>query len=191
MTRTFIAVELDDAMRAALTRMEAQLAQAAPSLRWTDPAKLHLTLAFLGELDDTQVQMAMNAACAAAASTSPFRIALAGSGYFGPRWAPRVIWAGVGGATRALSAAQARLADALAASGFPREQRPFAPHLTLARIKQPLAPAELERLLAAIERSVPAGAATMTVAGVAVMKSDLARDGARYTRLAQCPFGPA
>lgn len=191
MTRTFIAVELDAALRAALSRIEASLATAAPSLRWTDAAKLHLTLAFLGELDDVGVQAAIAATRAAAADTRPFRVALAASGYFGSRRAPRVVWAGVGGDTRALLAAQRHLADALAARGFPREQRPFAPHLTLARVKLPLAPAELARLLAAIERPDPPATAAMTVAGISVMKSDLAREGALYTRLAHCPFGSA
>lgn len=191
MTRTFIAIELDDTMRAALTRVEARLARAAPSLRWTDAAKLHLTLAFLGELDDAQVQTAITAAQSAAARTRPFRVALAGTGYFGARWAPRVVWAGVGGETRVLLAAQARLADELAARGFPREGRAFAPHLTLARIKQPLAPAELERLLAAIERPPAGDTAAMTANSMVVMKSELRREGALYTPLACCSFGPA
>ena len=192
MTRTFIAIELDETMRAALARLEARLARAAPSLRLTDTSKLHLTLAFLGELDDERVRLAVAASEAAAARTRGFRIALAGAGYFGSARSPRVVWAGVGGETRALTAAQSRLADELAERGFPREGRPFAPHLTLARVKQPLPPAELERLLVAIADATPGGgAAAMTVAGITVMKSDLERAGARYTPIAHSPFGAA
>lgn len=193
MTRTFIAIELDETLRAALTRLEARLARAAPSLRWTDAANLHLTLAFLGELDDARVRLAVAATAAAAARTSGFRVALAGAGFFGPARSPRVVWAGVGGETRALLAAQSRLADELAARGFPHEGRPFAPHLTLARVKQPLPPAELERLLADIGAATSGGsaAAAMTVAEITVMKSDLERAGARYTPIARCAFGAA
>lgn len=194
MMRTFIAIELDETVRAALIRLEARLAQAAPSLRWTDAAKLHLTLAFLGELDDEQVRAATAAAQSAATHTQAFRVALAEPGYFGSRRSPRVIWAGVGGDTRSLLAAQARLADELAARGFPREERPFAPHLTLARVQRPLAPEEMERLLAAMDQTASGGAAdraAMTASGMTVMKSDLSREGARYTPLAHCAFQPA
>lgn len=195
MTRTFLALELPDPVRAALAREIARLTrglgQSLPPVRWVDPAGMHLTLAFLGELDDAGVQAAIEAAEQGAASTRPFRVALAGPGYFGPRSAPRVIWAGVGGETRALVAAQAQLADALAARGFPRESRPFAPHLTLARVKQALPPAELERLLAALSRSEAGDTAAMTVDGIVVMKSELRPGGARYTPLARCPFEPA
>lgn len=191
MTRTFIAIELDEAIRAALIRLEARLARAAPSLRWTDAAKLHLTLAFLGELDDERVQAAITATESTAARTGAFRLALAGAGYFGQAQAPRVIWAGVAGETNKLMATQARLADELARHGFPREERPFAPHLTLARVKQPLPPPELERLLAETERMAAGGRVAMAVAGITVMRSDLAREGARYVSLAHCAFGTA
>lgn len=193
MTRTFIAIELDETVRAALARLEARLARAAPSLRWTDTEKLHLTLAFLGELDDEQVRAANAATERAAANTRPFRVAVADVGYFGSRRAPRVVWAGVGGDTQWLLAAQARLADELAARGFPRAERPFAPHLTIARIQRPLAAEELDRLLTAIEQP-PGGAsrrASMMARGMTVMKSELAREGARYTPLARCAFHPA
>lgn len=194
MTRTFIAIELDETMRAALTRLEARLARAAPSLRWTTIEKLHLTLAFLGELDDEQVRAAIAATECAAADTRAFRVAVAHVGYFGSKRAPRVVWAGVGGDTQRLLAAQARLAEELAACGFPREARPFAPHLTLARIQRPLASEELDRLLTAIEQQPQGGAsrrASMMMRGMTVMKSELAREGARYTPLAQCAFHPA
>jgi 2'-5' RNA ligase len=189
MTRTFLAVELTDAVRTALEREIARLARAAPHARWVDPDGMHLTLAFLGELDDARLSEATAAAKETAADCHPFTLRLARLGSFGPPHSPRVIWAGVGGDVPRLLALQERLAGALEGRGFPREPRPFAPHLTLARVKVPLPPAEvasLPRLLVA-----PVMPAVWPVDAIAVMKSELQRPAARYTRLARVPLGGA
>ncbi|HST88229.1 MAG TPA: RNA 2',3'-cyclic phosphodiesterase, partial [Ktedonobacterales bacterium] len=119
---------------------------------------------------------------------SPFTLTVVGLGVFGPPSAPRVLWCGVGGDVPALLRLQAALADRLDAAGFPREQRPFAPHLTLARFKQPLDPAALQRLLGILAN--PSVAKTpFAVDSLSVMQSELLRPAARYTRLRACPLG--
>jgi RNA 2',3'-cyclic 3'-phosphodiesterase len=187
-TRTFIAVELNDAMRAALAGAVARLSRALPAVRFTAPEGQHLTLAFLGELDDERLAAATEAACAATGGDAPFTLTLAELGSFGPPRAPRVLWAGVGGDLAALTALHARLAQQLDARGFPLDARPFAPHLTLARLKAPLDPAALQRL-DAILRSPSPVQATLPVTALSVMKSELLRPAARYTRLKDCPLG--
>jgi RNA 2',3'-cyclic 3'-phosphodiesterase len=187
-TRTFIAVELNDAMRAALTNSIARLSRALPAVRFTPPEGLHLTLAFLGELDDERLAEATAAACAAAQGVAPFALTLADLGFFGPPRAPRVLWAGVGGDLAGLTALHQRLADQLYARGFPLDARPFAPHLTLARLKAPLDPAALQRLTAVLQ-SPTSTRATLPVTALSVMKSELLRPAARYTRLKDCPLG--
>ena len=193
MTRTFIAVELDAGMRAALERMIARLRRAAPGMRWSDPAGLHLTLAFLGELDDERLAAAREATEAAARFARTFRIEVGAPGYFGPQWAPRVIWAGVGGETARLLAVQKTLAHELEERGFAPEERPFAPHLTLARLKERLAPEALGALLQAVEapsrQKGRAGGGGMVVERLSVMKSELARPAAIYTCLAEYALG--
>ncbi len=188
LTRTFIAVELPGVARAALQAHIARLSRALPRVRFQPPDSLHLTLAFLGELDDEQLATATQAAVAAAPAVSPFTLTVAGLGVFGPPSAPRVLWCGVGGDVPALLRLQAALADQLDAAGFPREQRPFAPHLTLARFKQPLDPAALQRLLGILAN--PSVAKTpFAVDSLSVMQSELLRPAARYTRLRACPLG--
>lgn len=191
MTRTFIAVELDGATRAALEQMIARLRRAAPGVRWSDPAGLHLTLAFLGELDDERLAAACEATETAARLGRPFHIAVGQPGYFGPVWAPRVIWAGVDGETAQLMAVQKTLASELERRGFPREERPFAAHLTLARLKERLASESLGALVRAME--VPArrraGRDGMLVERLSVMKSELARPAAIYTRIEAYALG--
>lgn len=188
LTRTFIAVELPDAARAALQAHIARLSRALPRVRFQPPDSLHLTLAFLGELDDERLDAATQAAIAAASTAPPFTLMVAGLGIFGPPSAPRVLWCGVGGDVPTLLRLQAALADRLEATGFPRERRPFAPHLTLARFKQPLDPAAPQRLSAILAN--PSVAKTpFTVDSLSVMKSELLRPAARYTCLCACPLG--
>src|SRR5262245_10760455 len=122
MTRIFLAIELGGEAEAALERETARLARALPEVRWAKASNLHLTLAFLGELDATQLAAAMEAAVEVAGGARPFTLRIEGLGTFGPAWAPRVVWAGLAGETQALLAVQRRLAQALEARGFPREE---------------------------------------------------------------------
>lgn len=195
MTRTFIALDLSEAAREALRRELRRLARALPDVRFVDPASLHLTLAFLGELDDDTLAAVVALSNDVANMAPPFELALADLGVFGPPAAPRVIWAGVGGEMHRLLALHARLADALAAQGFPREQRPFSPHLTLARLKRPLDLAARQRLDTLLAKPTPnpsAGSATRPtrwrVDDLRVMRSELAATGARYTALSVAPL---
>lgn len=188
MTRTFLAIELPDDARTALARERDRLAREFPSIRWVDLASLHLTLAFLGELDDEGVRAAEAAALEAATSTHPFSLALAGLGTFGSPRAPRVVWAGIVGVA-SVQRLHAALADALAQRGFPREEGPFAPHLTLARIKDRLDPTTLDRLHVRVQSATGRSYASWRVEAISTMKSELLRGGARYTQLAEARLG--
>lgn len=123
-------------------------------------------------------------------------------GIFGPAHSPRVIWISVAGDLNRLLGIQSQLAARLVASGFPPEERAYAPHLTLARIKEPLTNQEL----AALRRLIASGQTankqhrpaappdapsipTIIVEHLSVMKSELTSAGPRYTRLCVCPFG--
>jgi 2'-5' RNA ligase len=95
-----------------------------------------VTAAFLGEVPASRVgELRALAAAAEAEAPSPDEAALEGLGAF-PSWeSPRVVWAGVGEGAGALRALESALRPRLAAAGFPTEGRPFAPHLTLGRLK--------------------------------------------------------
>jgi 2'-5' RNA ligase len=186
MTRTFLALELPETIKAVLRRRIEGLAHALPDVRFVDVAGLHLTLAFLGELDNAQLAAATEAAEEAASAHAPITLRLARLGTFGSARSPRVIWVGLAGEVAQLGALQSTLADALAARGFPREARPFAPHLTLARIKKPLS----DDLLAALARlqGEPAPDAAWQADALSVMKSELLRPAALYTALSRWPL---
>ena len=182
MTRVFIALDLSDDVRAALRRELRRLGSALPGVRGEDPANLHLTLAFLGELDDDALVATITLADEVASQTATFHLALGGLGFFGPPTAPRVIWAGVAGETRSLFALQRRLADTLAERGFPREQRPYSPHLTLARLKRPLDEGAYQRLRAVLDAPTRQRA-RWQVDDLRVMRSERTPEGSRYTAL--------
>lgn len=157
-----------------------------PRVRFVDPASVHLTLAFLGDLDGAQLEQAREAA-ATAAEDEPFQLALAGLGVFGPRRAPRVVWAGVSGDTARLLALQRRLAAELGTRGLALEERAYSPHLTLARLKQPPDASErtqLERML----NAPVVDPAPISVDALSVMQSELGPAGARYTCLLRLPL---
>lgn len=186
MTRTFLALELPETIKAVLRRRIERLAHALPEVRFVDVAGLHLTLAFLGELDNAHLAAATEAAEEAASAHAPITLRLARLGTFGSARSPRVIWVGLAGEVAQLGALQSTLADALAARGFPREARPFAPHLTLARIKKSLS----DDLLAALARlqGEPAPDAAWQADALSVMKSELLRPAALYTALSRWPL---
>lgn len=186
MTRTFIAIELHDEAREALRREIARLRAVLPGVRFVNPASLHLTLAFLGELDDTRLEAATQSAMIVASAHAPFTLRLANLGTFGSARSPRVIWVGLAGEQAQLLALRVALTDDLASRGFPREERPFAPHLTLARIKAPLADDALTALAQALGE--PAPDVTWLADAISVMKSELVRPAARYTALSRWPL---
>jgi 2'-5' RNA ligase len=190
-TRTFIAVELAPTLIQSLTRRIQYLRSISPSVRWVDPASLHLTLSFLGDLDNVQLASATEAARTAAAGSRPFRLALGNLGFFGTPARPTVVWAGVAGDLSKLHRLHADLTQAQSRYNLPdQDHRPFSPHLTLARLgRSPAEPDEVSRLLAALASShQPSTQSAMLVEQLSVMKSQLARPHAIYTRLAACPL---
>ncbi len=186
MTRIFLALELPDAVRNTLRRRIERLARMIPEVRWADPAVLHVTLAFLGEVDDAQLDAATQAAASVAGVHAPFSLRLAGLGTFGSARSPRVIWVGLAGEKAQLLSLQFAVAEALAVRGFPREERPFSPHLTLARIRKPLSD-DAHATLARVQHEPPPDT-TWRANAIAVMKSELLRPAARYTALSRWPL---
>ncbi|MGO8950196.1 MAG: RNA 2',3'-cyclic phosphodiesterase [Ktedonobacterales bacterium] len=189
-TRTFVAVELGPPLDVELAKRVHDLRQRCPALRWVDPANIHLTLTFLGDLDETQLANATEAALAAATRCRPFCLYLDGLGTFGSPQMPRVVWAAVNGDLPVLHRLQVDLLRELAQRKLPADDHPFSPHLTLARLKQRLSDADsqqLRKVLAKPRESQP-NATTMWVEHIAVMKSQLAQPSARYTRLVACPL---
>ena len=190
MTRVFIALEMPPPAQRVLNDIIERFAQALPALHWVDAAGIHLTLAFLGELDDDRLALAMEAAQAAAHDLPSFDYRLTAPGIFGSPQQPRVIWMGIEDQPLAqlhgspLQRLHHILNRELQRRNFETEKRPFSPHLTLARVKQPLTPAEQQSLQRLLHSSSVAATTTFyRVNSLNVMKSELSSAGAKYTVL--------
>ena len=190
MTRTFIALEMNEYLQRHLSGVIHQVAQVLPGIRWVNPTGIHLTLAFLGELDDEQLASAEQAAEVVAKESYPFSYSLSRIGVFGSPRSPRVIWMGVDEPAGALIAVHHALQQELLARGFEVDTRPFSPHLTLARVKAPLKAEEqqqLQRLLSK-EQTNRFSSKPYEAHALHVVKSELLRSGAHYSVLRECPF---
>jgi 2'-5' RNA ligase len=185
MTRTFIALEMNDVLQRHLAGVIQQVAQALPAIRWVDPAGIHLTLAFLGELTDGELGGVKHAAASAARQSQLFTCRLSHLGAFGPARQPRVIWVGIEETSGSLEHLHHVLNRELEQRNFAVEKRPFAPHLTLARLKAPLPTEELSRLqrILAEPQQDLIPHEDYLVEHINVMKSELLRTGARYSSL--------
>lgn len=183
MIRAFVAVLLADAVREAIAATIARLRPLGSAVAWVPPANLHITLQFLGDQSEERLAEAEGALADAAAASVPMDVTFHGIGAFPGLERPRILWVGLARGALETRQLQARVADALAARGFPREERPWHPHLTIGRVHDER---RWRREAGPPLRQALAEAATTTfgtqrVAEVALMRSDLSPTGARYT----------
>jgi 2'-5' RNA ligase len=188
MARIFIAVDLAPALRAAVADALGRGRPMAARAKWVAPDAAHVTLAFLGSVTAERVPWIAEALGTAAASVRPFDATLTGPGTFGRPSSPRVLWLGLGGDVAAFTALHAAIAAALAPLGFAPEDRPFRPHVTLARARDPRGDHDLMRARAALESSA---AASMRVEDVVLFESRLSASGARYVPVARAVLAAA
>jgi RNA 2',3'-cyclic 3'-phosphodiesterase len=134
--RCFIALGLEDGPASSLAAWLESTRELFPELAVSEAGNLHLTLAFLGEIDAEAVEAAGAAVLAAAAGRRSWTLRWAGAGVFPGALRSRVMWMGVDGGDTLVDAHRA-LVTALSESGLPVEDRPYRPHLTLARVRRP------------------------------------------------------
>ncbi len=197
--RAFLAIQLDEAARRAIGRLQQALKTtlaideaAAVRLRWVQPDTFHLTLKFLGDIPEPQVPLIKRALADCCAGAAPTTLTFEQLGVFPSLRAPRVLWIGAptaAGGSASLSALAAAIDQALVPLGFPAERKPFQPHLTLARIREggPMLGQLLTRtgLLARPAASLVGGTdgVACPVARVHLMRSELQPAGPRYSPL--------
>ncbi|HET9598027.1 MAG TPA: RNA 2',3'-cyclic phosphodiesterase [Anaeromyxobacteraceae bacterium] len=189
--RLFAALEPSDLVRRRLGTLQGALrraaGRAAGDVRWVDPAAVHLTLQFLGAAPEERLPAIEAAVAAAAATGAPLHLHISGAGGFPSARRPRVLWAGLTGDVAPLAALVAALGARLAPLGFPPESRPFSPHLTLGRARDPRGAPGLASALAHADDGAPP--APWRVAEVVLFRSHLSPSGARYEALSRAPLG--
>ena len=186
LVRAFIAVEVDDATRAACAAFQAAARRTGAVVRWVDPGVMHLTLIFFGDIFAGQVPAVCAAMDAVAQAHGPFELEVRGTGCFGNPRAPRVVWAGIRGGAERLLALHGDLAGAMRALGHRVEERPLVPHLTLGRVKSTRCADRLADLIAARRQDA---FGDFAVRRLALKKSTLTPQGFRYTSLHAADLG--
>ena len=182
--RLFIAINLPEEIRSALHVAIEPARRASPTIRWTDPSRLHLTLKFLGACPATAVDPLIEALRHVGSRNDPVDLELGGLGAFPNLRRPRIVWLGMRADPR-LELIHHDIEVACAALGYDIEGRAFRPHVTLGRAGDRPVDAEA---LAAAARSVRYRE-TAVAASVDLMVSEQTRDGPRYRRLAAAPLG--
>ncbi len=175
-------------MQSDLEQVLSQAARLLPAMRWVQATSIHLTMAFLGELDDTRLEAASQATRQIALTAQPFSYSLNGLGVFGSVAHPRVVWVGISDPEGFLGRLQHALYVQLTASGFTLDERPFVPHLTLARARTPLRSPEQQQLQRLLSSDHFVKNTSYPASALHVMKSDLSATGAHYTSLSTFPF---
>jgi 2'-5' RNA ligase len=188
--RSFVAILLSEALRESVASTVEQLRPLGPAVAWVPARNLHLTLQFLGDQPEERLAAAEAALQEAAARIAPIDVTLHGIGAFPGLERPRILWIGLARGALEVRALQARVADALAARGFPREERAWHPHLTIGRVHDER---RWRREAGPPLRSALAQAATTTfgtlrVLEVVLMRSELSPAGARYAVRCRVPL---
>ena len=175
--RCFVAVDVSDRAREQIGEFQRSLKSGAGGVRWVKPDRMHLTLAFLGEVTDEFADSVKMVLPEAVTGLSTFQSRLHGVGAFPSPGRARVVWVGIDQGKEELVRLQQAVVAGLTQVGFKPERRPFSPHLTLGRLRQP---ADVSAL---VEREFTSQG--FMVDRVVLYQSILKPEGPDYTRLAE------
>lgn len=180
-SRTFIAVEIGADIRARAAELQGTLAKCGAAVNWVESESMHITLLFLGEVDDRELHSVCRAVREVAAGVPPFPLRVSGVGAFPTPRRPKILWAGITDGADELK----RLYDKLEAKLFDlgcyrKEQRGYTPHLTLGRVKGDVDGFAIAREL---PKSLACDGGRTVVDEVLVYSSVLEKSGPVYTVL--------
>ena len=181
--RVFVALDVPEAVRAALAALSAQLKKICTTARWVHLEGVHVTLKFIGEVSPEQLER-IRQALGQLPSFDSIRLRFAGLGFFPSARRPRVFWAGAEPGPH-LAELVAAIEMRLEPLGIAPEKRAFHPHLTLARFESPQS---TQALAAAVEALGAPEFGSETFKEFHLYQSVLKRSGAEYTRLVTYPF---
>lgn len=184
--RLFIAIELPAQVRHTIRQHIDRLRAESPDVHasWTRERNLHLTLKFLGATPVEKIEALSEALQRAATKVMPFELEIVGCGAFPPRGQPRVLWMGAADSSDSLTRLHAALESECASAGFPRDDRSFHPHLTIARLRQPHG----SRGLARLHKDLEFEPLVVKVGEVCLIRSELSSEGSRYTVVSRHQF---
>ncbi len=185
--RTFVAVDIEDEIvRSRIVDIQSEISSSSAKIKLVEPENLHITLKFLGEVDEARIPVIVNSLEEALKGSKGFKIRLERVGAFPRVSRPNVIWVGVSDGREPLIKLANLVEDALKRIGFPKEKRPFEPHLTIARVKY--RSSDLPSLIMKVEETI---VGEVEVREVRLKKSTLTPKGPIYETLHTFPLIPA
>jgi RNA 2',3'-cyclic 3'-phosphodiesterase len=189
--RLFVALDLEDNIRSRIARFLDGVRGFAPEARWARPESLHVTLKFIGEQPEAQVEEIKREL--AGIEADHFDVSLRGYGFFPDTRAPRVFWIGIDRGSRLTSLAET-VDSKLTSLQVPKEEQAFSPHLTLARSagasgsrrrqKRDRPNQSFQRLQEKLAALPAPEFGTMTAREFFLYHSQLSPGGSKYTKLA-------
>ena len=184
--RSFIAVELPEAVKTGLQQLQTELTLPQYSfVKCVSPQGIHLTLKFLGNVSSQKITEITRVMEQASQGVSPFQLQITEVGAFPNLRRPRVVWVGIKGDVDKLVSWQQRIDMGLVPLGFAKEARPFTPHLTLARLRENCSPGDRLHFGEMFAKAHVEVDYNFTVNSLNLMKSQLLPTGAVYSRLAE------
>jgi len=184
--RLFLAIELPELSRHHFAVALDNLRRPWTNIRWVNAANLHLTLKFLGEVEDRAVAPLSDAIHQALRSPEPLQLQPDHAELLPPRGRLRVVAAGISGEVEPLRMLVDQIETACTGCGFRREHRPFRPHITLGRTRVPVPSSSRGALANDLQAYLPAP--SFTVTSFSLIESHLGAGGSRYVRLADFPL---
>jgi 2'-5' RNA ligase len=180
--RTFIAVDLGKTIRDRIIALQEILARAGTEVKWVEADSLHVTLLFLGEVNDRDVPEVCRLVNRCIQEHVPFPMSVETLGCFPNARRPRILWVGVGAGAQELCSIHDALEIPLLDLGYRREERRYTPHITLGRVKSDR---PTDKLTAALSRNAAWKGGETNVEEILVMSSELTAEGPNYTVLSR------
>jgi 2'-5' RNA ligase len=184
--RSFLAFELPPEIMAVISKASREMKNIAPNVRWVKPVNIHLTMVFMGNVPRERLKPIGKATSDVCRRFGPFNVSLDGTGIFGTRRNPRVVWARLDGDLERMSRFRNELQKDLEPFGIKQERRRFKPHLTFGRFgKAAITRSNLDELLLPHQDLTSPPCALNELV---LFKSDLKPGGAVYTALNAWPL---
>jgi len=184
--RCFLAIELPEAVRNRLARLQDTFRDLGRSVRWTPPEHIHLTIKFLGQVSEEDLPGVYDAASSVAADHEPFELAIRRTGCFPPTGPVRILWVGVPSVPEMLLGCQRACEEHYARLGYRKETRPYRAHLTIGRVREASA---TERVREALSMTSSFSAEIFVAKELVLFQSILGPSGPKYAVLTRAQLG--
>lgn len=188
LVRAFIAVLISDDLKRRIALVQEEFKKVAPEVKWVSEENFHITLKFLGDVEADRLAAIPAMLSDSLADVEEFDIGIGGVGAFPNHGRPRTVWVGVTDGRERLAEVAQQVEEQLAGLGFHKEDRSFSAHLTIGRVKDGRG---ADALTSALQKADVGSMGTVRVKSVAVMKSELRREGPIYSVLSEIPLRSA